>query len=49
MWAYKVKLQGVTPQELTDDDCGPDELIDSVTNRCAAICANDARPANGCR
>jgi hypothetical protein len=49
MWAYRVKVAGLAPQELTDDDCGPDELIDSVTNRCAAICANDARPANGCR
>lgn len=35
------------PNELTDDDCGEDELVDSVTGQCATICADDSRPANG--
>jgi len=33
--------------KLTDDDCGEDQLVDSVTGQCAKICANDSRPANG--
>jgi hypothetical protein len=32
---------------LTDDDCGEDQLVDSVTGQCAKICADDSRPANG--
>jgi len=32
---------------LTDDDCGEDQLVDSVTGQCAKICPDDARPANG--
>ena len=48
MWGYRVKFANMAPKDLTDDDCGPDELIDGVTGQCAAICANDARPSNGC-
>ncbi|HEY3819427.1 MAG TPA: C1 family peptidase [Polyangiaceae bacterium] len=33
--------------KLTDDDCGEDQLVDSVTGQCAKMCANDSRPANG--
>ncbi|MGD0529715.1 MAG: C1 family peptidase [Polyangiaceae bacterium] len=33
--------------KLTDDDCGEDQLVDSVTGQCAKMCPNDARPANG--
>jgi Papain family cysteine protease len=49
MFAYRVKLDGddVKPVELTDDDCAGDELVDSVTKKCAKICADDSRPANG--
>jgi hypothetical protein len=49
MFAYRVKLDGddVRPVELTDDDCAGDELVDSVTKKCAKICADDSRPANG--
>ena len=39
-----------TPTEgnaLTDDDCGEDQLVDSVTGQCAKICPDDSRPANG--
>jgi len=32
---------------LTDDDCADDELVDSVTHRCAPMCSDDTRPANG--
>jgi hypothetical protein len=32
---------------LTDDDCGEDQLVDSVTGQCAKICPDDSRPANG--
>jgi len=35
------------PNELTDDDCGEDQLVDSVTGQCAQICPDDSRPANG--
>jgi hypothetical protein len=53
--SYKVVVAGKgtpapapTPTNaLTDDDCGEDQLVDSVTGQCAKICANDSRPANG--
>jgi hypothetical protein len=35
------------PNGLTDDDCGQDELVDSVTGQCAPMCPDDSRPANG--
>jgi hypothetical protein len=35
------------PNALTDDDCGEGELVDSVTGRCAPMCPDDSRPANG--
>jgi hypothetical protein len=35
------------PNALTDDDCGENELVDSVTGQCAAMCPDDSRPANG--
>jgi hypothetical protein len=35
------------PNQLTDDDCGENELVDSVTGQCAAMCPDDSRPANG--
>lgn len=47
--AYKVKLGGAQkPKELTDDDCGPDDLVDGVTGQCAPICPDDSRPMDGC-
>ena len=52
--AYKVVVsdssQPPAPSEsnaLTDDDCGEDQLVDSVTGQCAMICPDDSRPANG--
>jgi hypothetical protein len=33
--------------QLTDDDCGETELVDSVTCQCAQMCPDDSRPANG--
>lgn len=48
-FAYRVKIaDGVRPTELTDDDCGADEMVDLATARCAAICPDNTRPANGC-
>jgi hypothetical protein len=35
------------PNGLTDDDCGQDELVDSVTGQCATMCPDDSRPSNG--
>ncbi len=32
---------------LTDDDCGSDQLVDSVTGQCVIMCPDDSRPANG--
>jgi hypothetical protein len=32
---------------LTDDDCGENQLVDSVTGQCGKICPDDSRPANG--
>jgi hypothetical protein len=48
--AYKVKItNGVPKQDLTDDDCAPDELIDLGTGLCAVLCPDDSRPNNGCK
>lgn len=47
IYAYRVKIEGAAPVELTDDDCAWDELVDGVTGKCAKICADDSRPANG--
>ncbi len=48
-YAYKVKLDegGAKPSEITDDDCAEDELVDSVTNNCGKMCADESRPASG--
>jgi hypothetical protein len=47
--AYRVKItNGVPKEELTDDDCAPDELVDLGTGLCAVMCNNDGRPNNGC-
>jgi hypothetical protein len=47
-YAYRIKLDANDrPAELTDDDCGPDELIDGGTNQCAPICPDESRPTNG--
>jgi hypothetical protein len=35
------------PNALTDDDCGEDQLVDSVTGQCGVICPDDSRPADG--
>jgi hypothetical protein len=35
------------PNALTDDDCGEDQIVDSVTGQCATICPDDSRPADG--
>ena len=32
---------------LTDDDCGEDQLVDSVNGKCVKMCPDDSRPANG--
>jgi C1A family cysteine protease len=49
-YAYKVKItNGVPKEELTDDDCAPDELVDLTTGLCAVLCADDSRPNNGCK
>lgn len=49
-YAYKVKItNGVPKEDLTDDDCAPDELVDLSTGICAIICADDSRPNNGCK
>ena len=53
--AYKVTVEDLAspparpgePNALTDDDCPEDELVDSVTGRCASICAGDSRQAGG--
>jgi hypothetical protein len=53
--AYKVTVEDLAspparpgePDALTDDDCPEDQLVDSVTGRCASICAGDSRQANG--
>ena len=49
-YAYKVKItNGVKKEDLTDDDCAPDELVDLTTGYCAIMCADDTRPNNGCK
>lgn len=49
-YAYKVKItNGVKKEDLTDDDCAPDELIDLGTGLCAIMCNDDERPNNGCK
>lgn len=52
-YAYKVKItNGVKKEDLTDDDCAPDELVDASTGLCAVMCgteANPQRPNNGCK
>ncbi|HEY4221168.1 MAG TPA: C1 family peptidase, partial [Myxococcota bacterium] len=48
--AYKITVQTVgapPPQALTDDDCDSDQLVDSVTGKCASECGDGSRPANG--
>lgn len=49
-YAYKVKItNGVKKEDLTDDDCAPDELVDLGTGLCAIMCdTGDGRPNNGC-
>jgi hypothetical protein len=50
-FAYKVKItNGVKKEDLTDDDCAPDELVDMGTGLCAIMCdGDDPRPSNGCK
>ena len=49
-YAYKVKItNGVKKEDLTDDDCAPDELVDLTTGVCAVLCKDDSRPNNGCK
>lgn len=49
-YAYKVKIDGgVKKEDMTDDDCAPDELLDAATGLCAQICPGDTRPSNGCK
>ncbi len=49
-YAYKVKItNGVKKEDLTDDDCAPDELVDQSTGLCAVMCNDDSRPNNGCK
>ncbi|MGH7281042.1 MAG: C1 family peptidase [Polyangiaceae bacterium] len=31
----------------TDEDCPGDQVLDSVTNKCAGVCPDQSRPANG--
>lgn len=31
----------------TDEDCRGDQVLDSVTNKCAGVCPDQTRPANG--
>lgn len=48
-YAYRVKItNGVPKEDLTDDDCAPDELVDLGTGLCAVMCSGDSRPNNGC-
>ena len=52
-YAYKVKItNGVKKEDLTDDDCAPDELVDTATGLCAMMCGdekNPQRPNSGCK
>lgn len=48
-YAYKVKIEGgVKKEDITDDDCAPDELVDPQSLTCALICPDDSRPNGGC-
>jgi hypothetical protein len=48
-FAYKVRLtDGVKGGELTDEDCGADEMVDVARGVCAPICPDNTRPSNGC-
>lgn len=50
-FAYKVKLADgvdVQPGQPTDDDCGPDELVDLLSGKCGSICPDGSRANNGC-
>jgi len=47
--AYRVKIDGgVKKEDLTDDDCAPNELLDLFSGLCAALCPGETRPNNGC-
>jgi hypothetical protein len=49
-YAYRVKLSdGVKRDDLTDDDCAPDELVDIGTGICGLICTDGSRPNTGCK
>lgn len=48
--AYKVRTDvdsdtPITPK--SDEDCPGDQVMDTVTQRCAGICPDQSRPANG--
>ena len=48
-YAYRVKLSdGTKGDDITDDDCAPDELVDILSGICGLICADDTRPNGGC-
>lgn len=50
-FAYQVKLADgvqIQPGQATDDDCGPDGLVDLFAGICQAICPNGTRPNGGC-
>ena len=48
-FAYKVRIEGGVPAaQLTDDDCGADEMVDAARGVCAPICPDNSRPNNGC-
>ncbi len=52
-FAYTLKVEpgaGVAsahPEDMTDDDCGWDELVDATHGRCAKMCIDGSRPKNG--
>jgi hypothetical protein len=48
-WPAKITMAPIGGEDvqLTDDDCAEDELIDSVTGKCAKICPDDSRRAKG--
>ncbi len=48
--AYKVKLDGAPPpQNTTDDDCSPDDIVDILSGQCTLICPDGSRPNGGCK
>ncbi|HEY8076556.1 MAG TPA: C1 family peptidase [Labilithrix sp.] len=48
--AYKVKLDGAPPpQNTTDDDCSPDDIMDILSGQCTLICPDGSRPNGGCK